>query len=114
MATKTEVEYQKALGNYEAAAGASRENRKSDELRAAKQTAFGNVRAMERELKRDGCTITVTNGRVSIEEGGPTKRSLQEEYIRKFSEEPVEVTMRGGQKRIVDLRTLHRERLMGK
>lgn len=70
-----------------------------------KAKAMADVRAIERESNRNG--LVLSGGQVVGT--APTKRSMQEEYVRKFSDAPV---MLNGKE--TTLREYHSKRLLGK
>lgn len=85
-----------------------------DVAKRDKARLMGDIRAVEREAARNGQLLSAVAGaggevRVDVRET-ETKRSLQEEYCRKFNDEaPVKI---GGREQT--LRQYHRRRLLGK
>lgn len=95
--------YKKAHAAYKALAA-------DPAKRADKTKAHLEVLAMEREAARSGVHLEAG---VKVSEGGDTKRSLQEEYCRKFDDEiPVKLAAKVGEEpKETTLRKYHKQRL---
>lgn len=102
-----------ASSSYAKAHDRYREFAKDPAKRGDKIKAHQEVMAMEREAAAAG--VVLCDGK-KVSEGHPTKRSLQEEYVRKFAtaqDGQSERTVRIGEGETT-LSDFHRKRLLGK
>ena len=104
-------EYNEANARYAAMAAKA----KGGDKDAMKEKAIivSEMRQMERAAARDGRVLNAVNNKGKIEvktETAESKRSLQEEYVRKFDDKKP-VVLEGRQ---TTLRAYHRERLLAK
>ena len=109
-------EYTEAYGRY---AGLVEKSKRGDAAaREEKAKVAADLRAMERQANREGRVLTPVNrggNRIAVETtDAPTRRSLQEEYVRRFKDVPVKFKRRDGREFEGSLRDYHRERLMGR
>lgn len=104
--------YQTLRQKYHDTAEASRNGNKQAFVDKAK--LMSDVRAMERDAAREGTILIPTRdtaGKVQVKtSSAPSKRSLQEEYVRKFDDKK---QVKIGD-RVTNLREYHSERLLGK
>jgi CTP-dependent riboflavin kinase len=109
-------DYEKAHATYRALAKAAQGGDK--QAFADKAKAMNDIRAIERDAARAGTVLSATyNGDRIVTQSRSTesKRSLQEEYTRKFDGE-VTVMLPdkpGGEPKEQTLRDFHRKRLLG-
>lgn len=105
-----QTEYEKAHTTYRELAKKAVAGDK--QAHADKARAMNEIRAIEREAARSGEVLTATykGDRVAVDvKRGDTKRSLQEEYVRKYDNDAV-VTLGGKEQ---TLQQFHRQRLLG-
>lgn len=110
------AEYVKAHQTYRDLAAKAKAGDK--QAHADKAKAMEDIRNIERAAARDGTILSATyepGNKVKVQtRKAPTKRSLQEEYVRKFdSEKTVMVADRAGeQPREQTLQEFHSRRLL--
>lgn len=104
-------EYQAAQQKYQQLAKAAANG--DTVARADKAKVVNEIRAIEREAARAGTVLSavVKGDKVEVHtQDAPSKRSLQEEYVRKFDAEK-KVNLGGKEQ---TLRDYHSKRLLGK
>ena len=107
-------EYAKAYESYNAAVAKSKAGDQG--AKAEKATIMADIRNMERQSARNGTVLNpIAQGKniaVQVTETS-SRRSLQEEYTRKFSAEtPVKIKTRDGAEFTGTLREYHANRLL--
>lgn len=110
------TDYEKAHAAYREAAKAAADGDKK--AKAAKVGIINDIRRIEREAARAGTILSAVYKTDKIETSEvktESKRSLQEEYVRKFKPKdgspPPKVMINGKETTLVDH---HRKRLLGK
>ena len=104
-------DYEKAHAKYRELVKAAQNGDR--QAHADKAKAMNEIRAIEREAARAGTILSATyNGDkiTATSTSAPSKRSLQEEYVRKFDEDKT-VTLNGKEQ---TLREYHSKRLLGR
>lgn len=108
------VAYQKAHEKYRALAKAAMgKDVAADAAKIDKAKAMNEIRNIERQSARDGKVLNAVykGDQVIVETtDAPTKRSLQEEYVRKFDDNK-RVVIDGKEQ---SLREFHSKRLLGR
>jgi len=109
-------EYTKAYESYNAAVAKSKGGDQG--AKAEKVTIMADIRAMERQSAREGTVLNpVMQGKNIAVQVAKTssRRSLQEEYTRKFNERtPVKIQTRDGTEFTGTLREYHTGRLLNR
>lgn len=109
-------EYKKAVQTYNALAEKAKAGDK--QAHADKAKAMLEVRQIQRQAAREGTILShnMKEGQVVVStEDAPTKRSLQEEYVRSFDDKAeVKVGNQHQEEQVTTLRKYHSKRLLGK
>jgi len=102
-------EYKKAVDAYNALAKKALSG--DAQARADKAKAMNEIRSIERDAARSGVVLRRDGTRIETH----AKRSLQEEYVRRFdAKTPVRIVGRGGKEEVTTLAKHHSRRLLGK